>query len=251
MTSARNQPIDWQYLDPLLLQDLRYAAVLLEVLGDPAHLPLPIARVFERAVSADAWEDAADEVASAEALLQAKEFLDEAIENPDLSDFADRMLEASRKLRADFIAARKIVEPTWAMYVEWALGMPRDAAPPKLLPLFEAADATDRAQSDLVELTGIRLLAARTESLLIAGVDRDSPGLEDFKDRLRTCLPDDLLELDQWVNLASALPVDADSYPQVPWAVLKDEVDDLLKLHDAARTQEASNAATPCPYRNV
>lgn len=104
--------IDWEHLDPLWLQDLRYGTELFEALGDPAKLPLPLVRVFDRAVNADLWMEAGDEDEAAESLLQAQELLEEAIGDPLLATFTDQLIEARWRLRADFISARKTVEPT-------------------------------------------------------------------------------------------------------------------------------------------
>lgn len=120
--------------------------------------------------------------------------------------------------------------------------MPREAAPEEFTVLFEAAAAIDAAQSDIVELTGIRHLASKTEALILSGAERDCPGLKDLSRHVNSLLPEDLENFDETVNMAAALPRAAGSHPRHPWEMMEDEVNFLQQLQAAARDQEAANA---------
>lgn len=232
--------IDWEYLSPVFLQDLKYGLVLFEALGDPADLPLPLVRIFDKVVSADAWEDCADEDAAARCLIEAQELLDEALNDPSLAAYWEALDEARRNLRIDLILARKAIEPTWVSDVEGYLGVQREDDLPELLPLFRAAELTDHALSDVAEMTGIRLMAGHVRELLLRGHDSRYTQLAALDHLLTGMLPEPIAELDYAVNRALGLPIEGAAVAS--WQISQDEIEPLRAMQEAVRQQESTLA---------
>lgn len=236
-SGGNSDDISWEYLTPLFLQDLKYGLVMYECLGDPADLPLAIVRIFDRTVDADAYEDTGEVDPSAESLLSAQEMLEAALADSSLRRHWPGLRDARRRLRMDFISARKAIEPTWVSEVEYYATVSQEEAPELLLPLFEAAETADEAVSDVLELTGMRLMLAHIQELLLSAHHGDYPKLAALHDRLAETLPD-VHDLDLTVNLAVGFPIEGDAEPSPPWQITEGEVEPLRAAQESVLAQE-------------